>query len=146
MIGPWSVPVLANMYRTTPSARTCSKNASAPVDTGIVVALFSAMDISFLKLARPSKSLGRLAQLCQERDVFSRSTLNREEPSAAKPQPKVGLARAKLALSDVEGTQRPPRLKKLQIRNSKFETILNDQKSERSKQNRFGCRTWNFCL
>src|SRR5215510_8009198 len=46
MRGPWSVPVLANRYRTTPSALTCSRKASAPVVTGMV-AFLSTMEVPF---------------------------------------------------------------------------------------------------
>src|SRR4030095_4875818 len=91
MRGPWSVPVLANRYRTTPNALICSKKASAPLLTRTVL-FFSAMDGSFLKLAGPDPSLhilkvchsqmllsriqpldrlGKPAQLCQELDNFS---------------------------------------------------------------------------
>src|SRR5919106_3287229 len=72
MIGPWSVPVFANRYRTDPVALTCSKKASAPV-----IALLSAMDPLLSRTLGKRigpvqrQPLGKPHQLCQDWDDFS---------------------------------------------------------------------------
>src|SRR3972149_9914540 len=81
MIGPWSVPVLANMYRTTPSARTCSRKASAPVLTGIVFALCSAMDVSFLNPDRLRESSESWPNSVKNGMIFQGDIYKCEEPT-----------------------------------------------------------------
>jgi hypothetical protein len=51
---------------------------------------------------------------------------------------------AKHILSEVEGVQRRDGQTSFQIRNPKSETILNDSKSQSSKQAGFGFRHWDL--